>query len=74
MLIKSRRTRLVEYVGHTEIHTKFLSGNLMGRDHLGDLSIVGRIILKWILGKQYDDLDGFIWLRIGTSRWLLRTW
>jgi hypothetical protein len=32
-----------------------LMRDLKGRDHLGDLSVDGRIILKWILGKQ--DMD-----------------
>jgi hypothetical protein len=31
--------------------TKFLSGNLKGRDHLADLGADGKIILEWILGK-----------------------
>jgi hypothetical protein len=26
----------------------------MGRDHLGDLGIDGRIILEWMLGKWGD--------------------
>jgi hypothetical protein len=32
----------------------------------------GRIILKWII-ESYDGMlwAGFIWLRIGTSDWLL---
>jgi hypothetical protein len=29
-----------------EIHTKFESGNLKGGDHLGQLGVDGRIILK----------------------------
>jgi hypothetical protein len=33
------------------MHNKFLSGNLKGRDQLGDLDIGGRIILKWILRR-----------------------
>jgi hypothetical protein len=31
------------------MHTKFLSENLEGRYHLGDLGVGGWIILKWIL-------------------------
>jgi hypothetical protein len=30
---------------------EILVGNRMGRDHLGDLSINDKIILKWILEK-----------------------
>jgi hypothetical protein len=38
--------------GRLKIHKKIWSGNLKGRDHLGDTGICGRIILKWILKKQ----------------------
>jgi hypothetical protein len=30
------------------VHTEFLWENLLERDHLEDLGIDGRIILKWI--------------------------
>jgi hypothetical protein len=41
---------------------------LYGRDHSGDLVVDGRIILEWILGKQFETLwTGFIWLRTETS-------
>jgi len=33
------------------MHTKFLSENLKGRDHLEDLGIDEKIILEQILGK-----------------------
>jgi hypothetical protein len=47
-------------------------GNLNERDYLEDLSIHGRIILKWILRKQGGRVStGFIWLWIGTSAGLL---
>jgi hypothetical protein len=33
------------------MHTKFWSEKLKGRDHLEDLGIDEKIILKWILRK-----------------------
>jgi hypothetical protein len=33
------------------MHTKFLSKNVKGRDYTEGLSIDGRIILEWMLGK-----------------------
>jgi len=34
-----------------DMHTKFWSGNVKGRDHLEDLGVDGWIILGWILRK-----------------------
>jgi len=53
---------------------RILVGNLMGRDHLEDLGIYGRIIIKWIL-KQWDMtvITGFIWQRTGSHGKLLLT-
>jgi hypothetical protein len=55
-----------------EMHTKFWSQNLKGRDHVEDLDVDGRIILQCILGT-YDGKvwTGFIWLRVGTGGGLL---
>jgi hypothetical protein len=48
--------------------TKFSSGNLKGRDHLEDLGVDVKLILKSILRKYSGKMwTGFIWLRIGTS-------
>jgi hypothetical protein len=40
---------------------------------LEDIGVDGRIILEWILGKHGGGKvwAGCIWLRIGTSGWLL---
>jgi hypothetical protein len=48
------------------VHTGFRWGDLKERDHLEDLGIDRRIILKWIF-KKWDGeaLTGLIWLRIG---------
>jgi len=53
--------------------TKFLSGNLNGRDHLEDLGTDGKIrVVQWILGKEGGKVwTGFIWLRIWNSGRLL---
>jgi hypothetical protein len=34
-----------------EIPTKFLMGNLTGRDHAEDIGIGGKLILEWLLGS-----------------------
>jgi hypothetical protein len=58
-----------------EIYTRFRSRNLMVTDHLEDVTVDGRIILKKIL-KRYDGRvwTGFVWLRTGTSGRPLWTW
>jgi hypothetical protein len=40
-------------------------GNLRVRDHCDDLSVNGKVILKWIL-KRIGSRTELIWLSIGT--------
>jgi len=53
-VIKSRRmrwARLVAHMGRGEVYSGFWWENLRERDHLGDLGLDGRIILKRIFRK-----------------------
>jgi hypothetical protein len=52
-----------------------LVGKPEERDHLEDLCVDGRIVLKQIL-KKWDGRigTGFIWLRIETRRGFLLMW
>jgi len=46
----------------------FWWGNLKGRDHLEDLGVDGRIILRWIFRKMnLGAWTGSSWPRIGTG-------
>jgi hypothetical protein len=49
-----------------EMHTGFCWGDLRDRDHLEDLGVDGRIILKWIF-KKWDGeaLTGMIRIKVG---------
>ena len=44
-------SRHVGRTGKKEVDTGFLAGKPEGRNHLEDLAIDGRLILKLILGK-----------------------
>ena len=69
-VIKSRIMRGAGYVkrmGERRCVCSVLVGNLRDRDHLGNLGIDGRIILRRILRKRVVGVrTGWSWLRIGT--------
>ena len=70
-LIKSRRIKWAGHVasmGRVEVYTGYWWGNLRERDHLEDLDIDCRIILRWIF-RTWDVgvWTGSIWLRTGTG-------
>jgi hypothetical protein len=51
--------------GTGEVHTQFWWEDLREREHLEDLDIGGRIILKGTLNKWDGALTGLVWLRVG---------
>ena len=54
-------------LGREEVYTGFWWGNLRDRDHLEDIGVDGRIILRWIFRKwDVGVWTGSSWLRIGT--------
>jgi hypothetical protein len=70
-MLNSRRMRWEVHVarmGREEEYTGFWWRNLNERDHLEDLGVEGRIILRWIF-RKWDvwACTGSGWLRIGTS-------
>ena len=53
-VVKSRRMRWAGHVarmGTGEVYTGFLWGNVRERDHLGDLGVCGKMILRWVFRK-----------------------
>jgi len=69
-VIKSRRMRgggHAARMGWEGVYTEFWWGNLRERDPLEDLSVDGRIIIKWIFRKLDGAGTGLIWLRIGAD-------
>ena len=56
----------VARVGRVEVYTGFWQGKLRVREHLEDLGVDVRIILRRIFRKWYVGVwIGLIWLRIG---------
>jgi hypothetical protein len=58
-------------MGRGDVHTGFWWGNLRKEDHLKDLGVNGRIILKWIFKKRNLGRTGLMWLKKGTGGGLL---
>jgi hypothetical protein len=55
-------------MGRAEAYTGFWWGNLRERDHLEDLGVDERIILRCIVRKwDVSAWMGLIWFRIGTD-------
>jgi len=54
-----------------EVHTGFWWGNLRERDHLKDLGVDGRIILKKFLKNMTGTWIGLIWFTLRTGGVLL---
>jgi hypothetical protein len=56
------------YGGKGDVHIGFWWENLMERNHLEDLGIDSRVILKWIFKKWVREAwTVLLWLRIGTG-------
>ena len=49
-----------------ELYTGFWWGNLRERDHLGDPSVDGKIILRWTFGKW--NVGGVDWIELAQDR------
>jgi hypothetical protein len=55
-------------MGREEECIGFWWGNLSERNHLENLGVDGRIILRWMFRKLDEIWTGSRWLRIGTGR------
>jgi hypothetical protein len=47
-------------MGRVEVYTGFWWGDLMEREHVEDLGVVGMIILKWIFKKWDRGIDWIV--------------
>ena len=66
--IKMRWAGNVARMGRGERYTWLWWGDLRERDHLEDLGVDGRIVLRWIFRKWAGvGRTGWSWLRIGTG-------
>jgi hypothetical protein len=50
-----------------EVHTVLWWGKLRETDHLGDLDLNGKIILKWIF-KKWNGVGGVDWTDLAQDR------
>ena len=68
-IVRVSKSRRMIQAGHVaEAYTGFWWGNIRGTDHLEDLGVGGRIILKWIFRKwDVGVRTGSSWLMIGTG-------
>jgi len=70
-MIKSRRMKWagnVARMGRGEAYAYFWWGNVRKRDHLEDVGVDGRMLLRWIFRKcDVGAWTGSSWLRIGTG-------
>jgi hypothetical protein len=58
--------------GKGEVHTGFWWRKLRERDHLKDVGVDWRIILKWILEKWDGEArTGSVWLGMGAGAGIL---
>ena len=70
LVVKSRRMRgtgRVAGMGDRRGAYRVCWRDLMEKDHLEELRVDGRIILKWIFKKWDGETCVFLWLRKGTS-------
>ena len=64
---KSGMGRACSTYGRQERCIQGLIGNSEGIDHLENIGVDGRIILKWIFMKWHNAWTGLMWLGIGTG-------